>query len=149
MKRTELKRGKPMARAAKIGVLGAAAKQSAEKCRLPSEKKPAKRSTLKTKERAVTQAEKEYWDRLAALGCAACMREGVFEPDVSIHHVDGRTKPGCHMLVLPLCASHHQDGTGKNPHYIAVHPWKTRFEAKFGTQKELMSHCAVLLEWRK
>ena len=112
-------------------------------------KAPAARSTLKTKQRAVTADEKALWYRLAALGCVACMREGVFEPDVSIHHVDGRTKPGCHQQVLPLCASHHQDGTGKNPHYIAVHPWKARFEARFGTQQELMAHCAVLIEWRK
>lgn len=110
---------------------------------------PKKRKAMKSKQRAVTAAEKELWSRLAALGCIACMREGVFEPDVSIHHVDGRTKPDCHKQVLPLCASHHQEGTGKNPHYIAVHPWKARFEARFGTQKELMAHCAVLIEWRK
>ena len=104
-------------------------------------KAPAARAKLKTKQREVTTAEKEYWDRLAGLGCIACMRMGIFEPDVSIHHVDGRTKPGCHMQVLALCASHHQDGTGKNPHYIAVHPWKARFEARFGTQEVLMSIC--------
>lgn len=55
MKRSEIRRStKPMARAAKIGVLGVAAKQSAEKCRLPSEKKPAKRSTLKAKRPKMT-----------------------------------------------------------------------------------------------
>lgn len=109
----------------------------------------ANRSTLKTKQRAVTADEKALWSRLAALGCVACLKEGVFEPDVSIHHVDGRTKPGCHLLVLPLCASHHQDGTGNNPHYLSVHPWKTRFEARFGTQQELMARCTELLEIEK
>jgi len=112
-------------------------------------KAPATRSTLKSKQRAVTATEKEYWSRLASLGCCACLKEGVFEPDVSIHHIDGRTKPECHQLVLPLCASHHQDGTGKNPHYLAVHPWKTRFEARFGTQLDLMSYCFELLEAQK
>jgi len=137
MKRTGFQaRAKPMACSAKIGVLGAASVQR---------KAPARKAAMKAKQRAVTASEKEFWDRLAALGCAACMREGVFEPDVSIHHVDGRTKPGCHMLVLPLCASHHQDGTGKNPHYIAVHPWKARFEARFGTQVEMIMRCAELL----
>lgn len=134
-------RSKPMARGQGFKLKA----PSASKAPAPR----AKRSTLKAKQRAVTADEKELWGRLAALGCVACMRDGVFEPDVSIHHVDGRTKPGCHKLVLPLCASHHQDGTGKNPHYIAVHPWKARFEARFGTQQELMAHCAVLIEWRK
>lgn len=109
-------------------------------------KVPSVRKPMKSKQRAVTTEEKELWNRLAALGCCACLLDGVFEPDVSIHHVDGRTKEGCHKLVLPLCASHHQDGTGKNPHYVAVHPWKTRFEDRYGTQTELMARCAALLE---
>jgi hypothetical protein len=107
---------------------------------------PAPKARMKSKQRAVTSAEKELWDQLAALGCVACLREGVFEPDVSIHHCDGRTKPGCHLQVLALCASHHQDGTGKNPHYIAVHPWKARFEQKFGTQESLIEICRNLLK---
>lgn len=140
MKRSAMKPGtKPLARKPFVSKPAASSKPAPR----------AKRSTLKTKQRAVTAEEKALWSRLAALGCCACLKEGVFEPDVSIHHVDGRTKPGCHKLVLPLCASHHQDGTGKNPHYLAVHPWKTRFEARFGTQQELMMHCAVLIEWRK
>jgi hypothetical protein len=109
-------------------------------------KAPAVRSTLKTKQRAVSADEKILWSRLAAMGCCACLIDGVFEPDVSIHHIDGRTKPGCHQLVLALCASHHQDGTGKNPHYLAVHPWKARFEARYGEQRELMAHMAQVLE---
>lgn len=109
-------------------------------------KAPAQRKQMKSKQRAVTSEEKELWDRMASLGCIACLREGVFEPDVSIHHIDGRTKSGCHKMVLPLCASHHQDGTGKNPHYIAVHPWKARFENRFGTQQELIAHCTQLLQ---
>lgn len=108
--------------------------------------KPAPRAKMKTKQRSVTAAEKAYWDRLAGLGCCACLLDGVFEPDVSIHHIDGRTKPGCHCLVLALCASHHQEGTGKNPHYVAVHPWKKRFEAKYGKQLELMAHSVQILE---
>ena len=87
--------------------------------------------------------DKALWDRLAnEIGCVACMKDGRFNPHVSIHHVDGRTKPGCHRLVLPLCGSHHQDdGSG----VLAVHPWKARFEKLYGTQEELMAECARLL----
>jgi hypothetical protein len=97
---------------------------------------------MKTRQRAVSVYDKALWDRLAALGCVACMKDGRFNPHVSIHHVDGRTKPDCHSKVLPLCGSHHQDdGSGA----VAVHPWKARFEKLYGTQEELMAECARML----
>ena len=122
-----------MARAAKIGVLGVSSVQR---------KAPVRKAAMKTKQRAVAPAEKVLWDRLAALGCIACMKEGRYNPHVSIHHVDGRTKPGCHLLVLPLCAPHHQDdGSGA----LAVHPWKARFEKRYGSQLELVAECMNLI----
>ena len=93
-----------------------------------------------------TKAEKQYWDRLANLGCIACRIDGVHNPVVSIHHIDGRTKPGCHKLVLPLCAGHHQDGTDNDKSRIAVHPYKRRFEARYGSQMALKVMCDELLE---
>ncbi len=109
-------------------------------------KAPAVKSALKTKQLAVTAGEKKLWDQLAQLGCVACMKDGHFNPHVSIHHVDGRTKPGCHQRVLPLCGPHHQDdGSGA----IAIHPWKARFEARYGSQAVLMAYCAALLKAAK
>jgi hypothetical protein len=106
-------------------------------------KAPAKQQRLKSKQRTVTPQEKELWDRLAGLGCVACMKDGRYNPHVSIHHVDGRTKPGCHLLVLPLCGPHHQDdGSGA----IAVHPWKARFEERYGDQRMLVLECMKLLK---
>lgn len=102
-----------------------------------------KRKKLKTKQRAVSAVERALWDRLAALGCIACMKDGRFNPHVSIHHVDGRTKLSCHLLVLPLCGPHHQDdGSGA----VAVHPWKARFEQRYGQQLALVDECMKLLE---
>lgn len=93
-----------------------------------------------------TAAEKRFHDRLAQLGCIACYLDGRFNEQVSIHHIDGRTKPGAHMKVLPLCGAHHQEGTGNIPDAIAVHPWKARFEKKYGKQEELLALCHELLE---
>lgn len=87
-----------------------------------------------------TAAEKRLHDQLATLGCIACRMDGVYQPVVSIHHIDGRTKPGAHLKVLPLCAGHHQDGTGM-PGLIAVHPWKGRFQEKYGHQLDLLAMC--------
>lgn len=110
-----------------------------------AKKAPAPRAKMKSKQRAVTAAEKIVWSKLAALGCIACMKDGNYNPHVSIHHVDGRTKPGCHMLVLPLCAGHHQDGTGEDKTMISVHPWKAQFVLVYGNELDLVAECMKLI----
>jgi hypothetical protein len=90
--------------------------------------------------------EKALWDRLCSIvGCIACWLDGRFNDYVSIHHIDGRTKPGCHKKVLPLCAGHHQQGTGNNKELIAVHPYEGRFEAKYGNQYDLLAMCMQMI----
>lgn len=97
------------------------------------------------KGRTPNAEEKRLHDRLALeVGCIACRLDGRINTHVSIHHIDGRTKPDAHKLVLPLCAGHHQDGTGA-PGLIAVHPWKKRFETMYGTQRELLALCMKIL----
>lgn len=84
--------------------------------------------------------EKAYHDLLASnIGCLACLHDhGARNTYGSIHHIDGRTKPDAHWLVLHLCAGHHQDGYGL-PGQLAVHGAKARFEAMYGAQLELMA----------
>ena len=95
---------------------------------------------------SLTKAEEKLWDDLARkVGCIACLVEfGIVNTYVSIHHIDGRTKKGAHSKVLPLCAGHHQDGTGEVD-LVAVHPFKTRFENKFGKQEDLLKKCLDIL----
>jgi len=101
------------------------------------------------KGRTRTAAEKHLHDRLASeVGCIACRADGIRNLHVSIHHINGRTKPGAHSEVLPLCAGHHQDGTGA-PGLIAVHPWKRRFEARYGSQAQLLEDCLEILAERE
>lgn len=91
-----------------------------------------------------TKSEKKHWDDLAEyIGCIACRIDGNANPSVSIHHCDGRTKPGAHMKVLPLCAEHHQTGGESAP---SIHPWKRAFERKYGTQEDLIEKCNGLLK---
>jgi hypothetical protein len=82
-----------------------------------------------------TKAEKSLWDQMASFGCIACHLDGIHNTHVSIHHIDGRTKPGAHKKVLPLCGPHHQTGGTEAP---AIHPWKARFEKKYGKQIDLL-----------
>lgn len=96
------------------------------------------------KGKSPSAGEKRYHDKLAAIvGCIACRKEGRFNDHVSIHHIAGRTQPGAHMKVLPLCASHHQPIM---PGIESVHGNKYRFEQKYGKQDELQAECNRILD---
>jgi Recombination enhancement, RecA-dependent nuclease len=84
-----------------------------------------------------TKSHRALWDKLAAVGCIACRHDGIFNPHVSIHHVDGRTKEKAHEEVLAICGPHHQHVTGSG--VWGIHPYKARFEAEYGSQYELMA----------
>ena len=93
----------------------------------------------------MNKSEKKHQDNVASLGCIACAKDGYINTYVSIHHCDGRTKKGSHMKVLALCAGHHQDGAGNDKTLIAIHPFKARFEERYGTQNELMAETQIKL----
>lgn len=96
-------------------------------------------------ERAVTKAQARFHDLLAhQVGCIACWLHGWPSPEVSIHHIDGRTKKHAHWCVLPACGGHHQTGTGL-PNLVAIHPYKARFEAMYGPQKRLLAMALLVL----
>jgi len=145
-----LQRKSPMVRGtgfkppvAGAGLLRVAAVQAKARARIPKLPKPMASRGMKGRQPTVDEA--RFMSAIADLGCVACRHDGWSNPDVSVHHIDGRTKPGAHLLVLPLCAGHHQDGTGTNPTLIAVHPYKARFEARYGAQLVLLAECVEML----
>lgn len=86
-------------------------------------------------------AQKRWHDLLVReIGCPCCVADGHgFNDYCSVHHIDGRTKPDAHWLVIPLCAAHHQHSP------LAVHVNKTRWERLYGTQLDVMKRCAEQL----
>jgi hypothetical protein len=138
MKRSPLKPGAPPKRTA---FKRAERKEAQAVAKL---RKPMKSKGMKG--RAPTADEQRFMGAIAGLGCVACRKDGITNPWISIHHIDGRTKPGAHFRVLPLCAGHHQEGTGEDKSLIAVHPTKARFEARYGTQDELLVEARAMLE---
>jgi len=50
------------------------------------------------KGRAPTADEARFMRAIVALGCVACRKEGWQNRDVSVHHIDGRTKPGAYLM---------------------------------------------------
>lgn len=84
-------------------------------------------------------------DDAAQIGCIACLKLGIHQPHISLHHIDGRVKADAHFKTIPLCYPHHQGGD-REGHFISVHPWKRRFEEQFGTQMELLEECQQRVE---
>ena len=83
------------------------------------------------KKKNATAAEKRHMDRVAALGCIACILDGYEDTPACIHHID-RCRD--HMRVLPLCPWHHQDG----PPGSAIHASRPRFVANYDTEENLL-----------
>jgi hypothetical protein len=46
---------------------------------------------------------------------------------------------------LPLCGQHHQHDDTDPAGRVGVHPYKARFEAKYGKQADLLTECMALL----
>ena len=87
-------------------------------------------------------------EKARSLGCIVCIRNGVITPFsvppefTSIHHISGKTAPDAHFNTIGLCAKHHQTSEE------AVHFNKARFEARNGTQAQLLRHVKRLVNER-
>jgi hypothetical protein len=100
------------------------------------------------KGRTPTAAERIVMDALGKLPCIACLQHGKESPLISLHHIDGRTKTGAHLLQLPLCDPHHQHAAPLHvrtefPWLVPVHAdgitgGKAEFSRHNGTEQELM-----------
>jgi len=96
------------------------------------------------KGRNPTVAEKKHMDSVRELGCIVCRLQGKGIRPCEIHHIEGKTKPNAHFLVLPLCFEHHRMGSDKEP--ISRHPYKKRFVEAYGTEQELLKQVEELLQ---
>lgn len=98
------------------------------------------------------KAQSQWFNDIADIcGCICCMLDGhhrdfTEQAHVSIHHCDGRTKAHAHFYVLPLCAGHHQQGTGPVKTMLAVHGVKARFIAEYGREIELVEMCVQMVQ---
>lgn len=84
-------------------------------------------------------------DIIAEIGCIVCLREGVRDSPCTWHHLDGQKTQAKHELTIGLCTSewgHH--GPNNNPE--SRHNNKAAFEAKHGTEQELLEHQNKLIE---
>jgi hypothetical protein len=159
---TSLKPGKPLVRrvpmsrgsgfktaAAGAGLLRVAAVQARTEFPRNRESKLPKLSKLMKsrgmKGRPPTAEEARFMDAIAQLGCIACKKDGWENPHASIHHIDGRTKPGAHFLTLPLCGPHHQQDDSDPVQRISLHGRRATFQTRYGTERELLMECLAMI----
>lgn len=72
-------------------------------------------------------------DAIGQLGCIVCKEVHCIYSPASIHHIEGRTKPGAHLLTIPLCYHHHQGSVvvsrhGTNRKTFAAEYGKTEYQ---------------------
>jgi hypothetical protein len=79
-----------------------------------------------------------------ALGCIVCRLEGLGYVEAEIHHVLKNGRRMGHMFVLPLCALHHRIGYN-HVEIVSRHPWKREFEARYGTEEQLLARVDEML----
>lgn len=84
-----------------------------------------------------TKAEKLHLSRVAALGCCVCKNLGHEDSPAEIHHVStgtGLSVRADNYHVIPLCPIHHRLGG----YGVAIHAGRKAWEAKFGTESDLL-----------
>lgn len=69
-------------------------------------------------------------DSMRKLPCIACLKDGRVNHNISLHHIDGRTKPDAHGQVIPLCAPHHQQDDSDPVQRISLHGRRATFQAR-------------------
>lgn len=96
-----------------------------------------KAEAAKPGKRAPTAQERAWMDWIAAQGCICCRMDGLPPRATAVHHIlRGGLRLG-HRFTLPLCDPGHHQG-GQPLGLISRHPWKARFEARYGTEMELL-----------
>ena len=81
--------------------------------------------------------QKRFQDRVRALGCIVCHGKGVDSP-AEIHHVLNGSRRIGEDSVLGLCQIHHR-GQINTAEVVSRHPWRREFEARYGTEEELLT----------
>jgi hypothetical protein len=90
-------------------------------------------------QRGYTKEDKEWLEKITQLGCICCINEfNVFTP-ASPHHIEGRTKEGCHLKTIPLCRQHHQTGgNGIAFHATGKKKWNEKYSSEYELLKQII-----------
>lgn len=94
--------------------------------------------TAKPGKRAPTAEESQRMEKVAQWGCVACRLDGWLQRPAAIHHILRGGRRMGHRYTIGLCdPGHHQNGAQFG--LVSRHPWKARFEAKYGDEMQLLA----------
>ncbi|MDQ7101923.1 Ref family recombination enhancement nuclease [Serratia sp. MF2] len=91
-----------------------------------------------------TKKEKEHLEKLVELGCIVCLNEFEVYSLPEIHHIrsgQGAAQRSDDSEAIGLCHPHHRTG-GPG---VAIHAGQKTWQAKFGTERELLAKTKTLL----
>lgn len=87
--------------------------------------------------RTPTVEERRWMQFVVSYGCIACRLDGLPPRPTAVHHIlRGSVRMG-HKFTLPLCDPGHHQG-GQQFGMVSRHPDKARFEARYGTELQLL-----------
>jgi hypothetical protein len=94
--------------------------------------------------RTPTALEADWIIKAVAFGCVACWLDGTPSRPTAYHHiVDGNRRLG-HLFGFGLCdPGHHQHGQQFG--LVSRHPWKARFEQRYGSEFDLLARLKTQL----
>lgn len=96
--------------------------------------------------RAPTVLERQWMARITAFGCIACYLDGNPGRRGAVHHLLRGGRRIGHLHSICLCdPGHHQGGQPQG--MVSRHPWKQRFEARYGTEAVLLERTKALIGW--
>lgn len=108
----------------------------------PAKTQRSKPASKGLKGRTITAEERKIQDAIGKMPCIACQIHGKHSPEISLHHIYGRTVPDAHKYVLPLCKWHHQYAA---PLSVRIEfPWLVPIHAdgKIGGKASFITHNA-------
>lgn len=90
------------------------------------------------------KAERLHCEEVALLGCIPCAIDGIYTPNIEIHHVRAGNGMGQrdHSRIFGCCYLHHR---GCLPGTPSIHGAKKEFESQYGTETELLTIVANML----
>lgn len=94
--------------------------------------------------RTPTAEERAWMDAITAIGCIACLIDGHPGTPGAVHHILRGGRRIGHLHSICLCdPGHHQNGQERG--VVSRHPTKARFEARYGTESELLARSRALV----
>lgn len=84
---------------------------------------------------------------ITGLGCVVCRRQGRGYVPGAVHHLlDGGIRIG-HLATICLCDPGHHQHAPRGSGEVSRHPDRTAFEARYGTELDLLSWSRRAIGW--